>query len=77
MLDSSTDPETKSYIYELLARVSMLSGDREAALRALEQSCALWPTVPGRIRIHPEFAPLRSDPRFQRFTSPPRPASQG
>ena len=51
---------------ELTARASLL-GDHAAALAALEAWVPLLPTLRGQGRIHPEFAPLRSDPRFQRL----------
>ena len=68
--DTTLDSETRSYAFELTARASMMRGDREAALTAIEKWVTLVPAARGRARIMPVFAPLRTDPRFQRLTAP-------
>ena len=68
--DTTLDAETRSYPFELSARVGMMRGDREAALAAIEKWVALVGPARGRARIMPVFAPLRTDPRFQRLTAP-------
>ena len=70
-MTSETDTDNWGYIAELTARAGMLSGDRDAALSALEQwTKAIGIRSRGIARIHPEFAPLRGDPRFERITAP-------
>jgi TolB-like protein/Tfp pilus assembly protein PilF/predicted Ser/Thr protein kinase len=69
--DTTLDAETRSYAFELSARVGMMRGDREAALTALEQWVKALPMAAGRARIMPVFAPLRTDARFQRHTAIP------
>jgi TolB-like protein/Flp pilus assembly protein TadD len=65
---SEADADIQSYNFELTARAAMLAGDRDAAIAALERFVAVGvPTVRGRIKVHPEFAPLRVNPRFQRI----------
>jgi len=53
----------------------MIDRDRPAALAAIEQWLRLIPTATGRARIHPEFAPLRGDPRFQRLVAKAKPTA--
>ncbi len=72
---ASTDAETRSYVFELSARASMLSGDQAAALDAIERRVEAFPTTRVRIRLNPEFAPLLANPRFQKLTAPVRPSS--
>ena len=70
---ADADSETRAYNLELAARASMLAGDHDAALAALEHWVELMgPRGPGRVRLHPEYAPLRGNPRFERLTAPPR-----
>ena len=72
----TADFETRAYILELDARASMAAGDREAALTTLERWVAtLGGSARGRARIHPEYAPLHGNPRFERLVAPVRPAS--
>jgi hypothetical protein len=66
---SEADSANQIYNFELTARAAMLAGDHEAALAALERFIAQGDrTYPGRVRVHPEFAPLRNNPRFQKIT---------
>ena len=66
---ASTDAATRSYVFELSARASMLSGDQAAALDAIERRVEALPHTRVQLRLNPEFAPLRSNPRFQKLTS--------
>jgi len=72
---ASLDVESRAYNFELSSRASMIAGDRDAALAAIEQWLRLIPTATGRARIHPEFAPLRGDPRFQRLVAKAKPTA--
>ena len=69
-------PESRAYLLELTARARLLANDPDGALDALEQYVAtIGPSGHGRVRAHPEYAPLRGNPRFERITAPPRRAS--
>jgi hypothetical protein len=58
------DPYTRYYA----ACVHALHGDADTALAYLARCAAERPALTrARARIEPEFAALRSDPRFQRF----------
>jgi AcrR family transcriptional regulator len=62
------DVDTRAYLYELTARTAMLAGNHDAALTALEKLTALpRSSFKWRVRLHPEFAPLRGNPRFQKI----------
>ena len=66
-------PENRAYLLELTARARLLANDTEGAVAALEQYVAtIGPSGPGRVRVHPEYARLRGNPRFERITAPPR-----
>jgi serine/threonine-protein kinase len=65
----SSDAVTRSYVFELSARASMLSDDRAAAVDAIEQRVHEEPVSRVQLRLNPEFAPLRSNPRFLKLTS--------
>jgi serine/threonine-protein kinase len=65
--------ETRAYLLELTARARLLANDTEGALAALEQYVAtLGPSGHGRVRVHPEYARLRGNPRFERIAAPYR-----
>ena len=72
-MPADADFESKAYNLELAARASMLAGDHGAALTALEQwAREMGVRAPGRARVHPEYAPLHGNPRFERLTAPVR-----
>jgi hypothetical protein len=51
----------------------MLAGDHDAALTALEGwAREMGVRAPGRARLHPEYAPLHGNPRFERLAAPRR-----
>jgi hypothetical protein len=72
-MPADADFESKSYNLELAARASMLAGDHDAALTALEGwAREMGVRAPGRARLHPEYAPLHGNPRFERLAAPRR-----
>ena len=69
---------------EILARVAAQLGEADRALPALQKLMATAysgalgpgaPLTPALLRLDPMFDPLRSDPRFQKLTSPAGTAS--
>jgi hypothetical protein len=56
------------YLVDLAARTYILVGEPERAIDALEQILKVpyW-VSPGVLRIDPEYAPLRSNPRFRKL----------
>src|SRR5690606_7285625 len=53
------DLPSRMYVHEVTARAMVLAGDEAGALAALERYAeAFGPSSHGRIRVHPEYAPL-------------------
>ena len=69
-LPISKDGYTGPYIQHLLVRIYILTGERQKALDHLEPLLQVpYHLSPGWLRIDPEFAPLRAEPRFQKMVS--------
>jgi hypothetical protein len=65
----STDPSRRSTVFPE-ARVMLLLGDKEAALRRLSEYLQTAPHQRPRVAEHPWFRPLRDDPRFAAMVGP-------
>ncbi len=72
---ASADDITRSYVFELSARASMLSGDHASALDAIDRRVDAEPVTRIQLHLNPEFAPLRGNPRFEQLTRAPRPGT--
>jgi eukaryotic-like serine/threonine-protein kinase len=68
----SKDPYFGPYLQHQLVRIYILVGEPEKALDALEPLLRVpyW-LSPGWLRVDPNFAPLRGNPRFQRLIAQP------
>jgi hypothetical protein len=59
-----------AYIEHQLARIYLLVGEPERALDQLEPLLKMpYNLSPGWLRIDPTFAPLRGNPRFEKFVA--------
>ena len=57
-----------TYIQELLARIYVMGGQPDKAIDRLEALLAMPGMLsPARLRIDPNFAPLREHPRFKKL----------
>jgi tetratricopeptide (TPR) repeat protein len=60
-----------TYIQHQLARIYALTGEPDKAINILESLLKLpYYLSPGWLRIDPEFAMLKGNPRFDRLTAP-------
>ena len=72
LLPVERDAVNGPYQLHLLARIYLLTGEREKALSLLEQLLARpYYLSPRWLRIDPTFASLKGNPRFERLSSAP------
>ena len=68
LLPVSVDVMNGLYNEAQLARIYVIAGEQEKALDLIERLMkAGHPLSPGVLRIDPNFAPLRGNPRFQKL----------
>jgi TolB-like protein/tetratricopeptide (TPR) repeat protein len=64
------NPRLGPYIQHQLVRIYLLTGQRDKALDALEPLLKVpYLLSPGWLKVDPNFAPLRGNPRFERLTA--------
>ncbi|HYC31422.1 MAG TPA: tetratricopeptide repeat protein [Gemmatimonadales bacterium] len=67
-VELGSGPTTTAYNRLQLARIYLLTGDQASALDELESVVGShWTITPGSVRVDPNFASLRGNPRFDRL----------
>ncbi len=70
MLPIAKDGFTGPFLQHQLARIYVLAGEPEKALDELEPLLKIpYILSPGWLKIDPNFAPLRDNPRFQKLVA--------
>jgi len=70
LMPISNDAYTGAYLQHQFARIHLLNGDAEKALDQLEPLLRQpYFLSPGWLRIDPNFAPLKGNPRFERLVA--------
>lgn len=71
LMPVSRDIQLGNYLQYQLARIYVVAGQPERALDQLEPLLRKPSSYsPGGLRINPDLAPLRGNPRFERLTAP-------